>query len=190
VPGEDALWGSGVSACATCDGFFFRDQHVVVVGGGDSAVEEATFLTKFASKVTIVHRRDQLRASVIMQDRARANERIEFAWDSAITAINGSDGRVTSVDLVDTVTGATSSLACDGVFLAIGHIPNTWLFDGVLAVDDQGYLVVEEPSTRTNVPGVFACGDVTDHTYRQAITAAGTGCRAAMDAERWLTDQG
>jgi len=189
VPGEDELWGSGVSACATCDGFFFRDQHVVVVGGGDSAVEEATFLTKFASKVTIVHRRDQLRASVIMQDRARANERIEFAWNAAITTINGSDGQVTSVDLVDTVTGATSVLPCDGVFLAIGHIPNTWLFDGVLAVHDQGYLVVDEPSTRTNVPGVFACGDVTDHTYRQAITAAGTGCRAAMDAERWLNDQ-
>jgi len=189
VPGEDTLWGSGVSACATCDGFFFRDRHVVVVGGGDSAAEEATFLTKFASRVTIVHRRNELRASAIMRKRALTNERIDFEWDSIITRIDGADGQVTSVTLQDVSTGEERELACDGVFLAIGHIPNTWLFDGALATDDQGYLVVDEPSTRTNVEGVFACGDVMDHTYRQAITAAGTGARAAIDAERWLADQ-
>jgi thioredoxin reductase (NADPH) len=186
IPGEDELWGSGVSACATCDGFFFRDKHVVVVGGGDSAMEEATFLTKFASKVTVVHRRDTLRASVIMQERAFKNDRIEFVFNAAPIAVNGADGVVSSVTLQDTLTGETNELACDGLFLAIGHIPNTWLFEGVLATDDEGYLVVDEPSTATNVPGVFACGDVMDHNYRQAITAAGTGCRAAIDAERWL----
>jgi thioredoxin reductase (NADPH) len=189
VPGEDTLWGSGVSACATCDGFFFRDRHVVVVGGGDSAAEEATFLTKFASRVTIVHRRNELRASAIMRKRALTNERIDFEWDSIITRIDGTDGQVTSVTLQDVGTGEEREFPCDGVFLAIGHIPNTWLFDGALATDDQGYLVVDEPSTRTNVEGVFACGDVMDHTYRQAITAAGTGARAAIDAERWLADQ-
>ncbi|MEY3020317.1 MAG: thioredoxin reductase [Actinomycetota bacterium] len=189
VPGEDVLWGSGVSACATCDGFFFRDRHVVVVGGGDSAVEEATFLTKFASRVTIVHRRQELRASAIMRQRALSNDRIDFEWDSVITRIDGADGQVSSVTLADVTTGEERAFPCDGVFLAIGHIPNTWLFDGALATDDQGYLVVDEPSTRTNVEGVFACGDVMDHTYRQAITAAGTGCRAAIDAERWLTDR-
>ncbi len=189
IPGEDELWGSGVSACATCDGFFFRDKHVIVVGGGDSAMEEATFLTKFAAKVTLVHRRDEFRASAIMLDRARANEKIEFVTNAAIDSIHGENGLMTGITVTDANTNETRQIAADGLFLAIGHIPNTWLFDGVLTRDDEGYLVVDEPSTRTNVDGVFACGDVTDHTYRQAITAAGTGCRAAIDAERWLADQ-
>ncbi len=185
VPGEETLWGAGVSACATCDGFFFRDRHVVVIGGGDSAMEEAVFLTKFASKVTVIHRRSELRASVILQERAFKNDRIEFVLDAEVDAINGTDGQVTSVT-VRTRDGEVSELACDGVFLAIGHIPNTQLFDGVLDTDDEGYLIVAEPSTATNVAGVFACGDVMDHTYRQAITAAGSGCKAAIDVERWL----
>ncbi len=188
IPGEEELWGAGVSACATCDGFFFRDRHVVVVGGGDSAMEEATFLTKFASKVTVVHRRDELRASAIMQERAFKNDAIEFVFDSVVTRINGADGQVDSVNLRNRA-GEETELACDGVFLAIGHIPNTHLFDGVLDTDAEGYLVVDEPATATNVAGVFACGDVMDHTYRQAVTAAGTGCKAAIDAERWLAAQ-
>lgn len=189
VPGEDALWGAGVSACATCDGFFFRDKHVVVVGGGDSAMEEAIFLTKFASKVTVVHRRSELRASVILQERAFKNDRVEFVFDAEVKQINGDGGQVSSVTLTMR-DGSEQALACDGVFLAIGHIPNTQLFTGVLDVDEEGYLVVDEPSTATQVPGVFACGDVTDHTYRQAVTAAGSGCKAAIDVERWLAGGG
>lgn len=190
IPGEDELWGAGVSACATCDGFFFRDRHVVVVGGGDSAMEEAMFLTKFADKVTVVHRRDQLRASQILQDRAMANDKIEFVWNASPIEVKGEAGQVSALILQDTVTGETRELACDGLFLAIGHIPNTWLFDGTLDTDDDGYLIVDEPSTATNVPGVFASGDVMDSTYRQAVTAAGSGCRAAIDAERWLAAEG
>jgi thioredoxin reductase (NADPH) len=186
VPGEDELWGSGVSACATCDGFFFRDKHVLIAGGGDSAMEEAIFLTKFASKVTVVHRRDQLRASAILQERAFKNDRIEFALNAVIERVLGTDGTMSGVVLKDTVTGETRQFAADGLFLAIGHIPNTWLFADVLDTDEEGYLIVDEPSTATKVPGVFACGDVMDHTYRQAVTAAGTGCRAAIDAERYL----
>jgi thioredoxin reductase (NADPH) len=188
VPGEDELWGSGVSACATCDGFFFKDKHVVIVGGGDSAMEEAMFLTKFASKVSVIHRRDELRASKIMQERALKNDKIDFVWNSVIDEVRGSNGQVSSVVLRDTVTGETRDFAAEGLFLAIGHIPNTWLFEGRLDLDDDGYLLVDQPSTATNVPGVFACGDVMDAVYRQAVTAAGTGCRAAIDAERFLAE--
>jgi thioredoxin reductase (NADPH) len=188
LPSEEKFQGMGVSACATCDGFFFKDKHVVIVGGGDSAMEEAMFLTKFASKVSVIHRRDELRASKIMQERALKNDKIEFVWNSLIDEVRGADGQVSSVLLRDTVTGETRDFPAEGLFLAIGHIPNTWLFEGTLDLDDEGYLLVDQPSTATNVPGVFACGDVMDSIYRQAVTAAGTGCRAAIDAERFLAE--
>jgi thioredoxin reductase (NADPH) len=186
---EERLIGHGLSTCATCDGFFFRGQEIAVVGGGDSALEEATFLTKFADKVTLIVRRDELRASAIMQDRAKANPKIEFLWNTSVTEINGTD-KVESVDIVDNETGETGQLAVTGLFIAIGHKPNTDLFKDVLDMDEaSGYLVTRPDSTYTNVPGVFACGDVKDSVYRQAITAAGSGCMAAIDAERWLEDQ-
>jgi thioredoxin reductase (NADPH) len=185
VPGEKKLSGHGVSWCATCDGFFFREQEIAVVGGGDSAMEEALFLTRFAKTVTVIHRRDTLRASKIMQERAFANPKVKFQWNSEVAEILG-DGKITGLRLRDTVTGAESELAVGGLFVAIGHEPRTELFAGQLATDANGYLLVEEPSTRTAIPGVFASGDVVDHTYRQAITAAGTGCAAALDAERYL----
>jgi thioredoxin reductase (NADPH) len=186
LPDEKRLSGHGVSWCATCDGFFFRDQDIAVVGGGDSAVEEATFLTKFARSVTIVHRRDELRASKIMAERAHANPKIRFAWNSAVDAIHGED-KLTGVTLRDTVTGETRELPVTGLFVAIGHDPRNELVKGVIDLDAEGYVLVEGRSTRTNVPGVFACGDLVDHTYRQAITAAGSGCAAALDAERFLS---
>ena len=187
VPGEDLLSGHGVSWCATCDGFFFREQDIAVVGGGDSAMEEATFLTRFARSVTVIHRRDALRASKIMQDRAFANPKVKFAWDSEVVEILGED-RVTGVRLRNTKTREESELAVTGIFVAIGHDPRSELFTGQLPTDPEGYLLVDQPSTRTAIDGVFAAGDVVDHTYRQAVTAAGTGCAAALDAERWLAD--
>ncbi|HEY8652991.1 MAG TPA: thioredoxin-disulfide reductase [Dermatophilaceae bacterium] len=187
LPDEKRLSGHGVSWCATCDGFFFRDQDIVVVGGGDSAIEEATFLTRFARSVTIVHRRDMLRASKIMVDRALNNDKIAFAWNSAVDAIHGED-KVTGVTLRDTVTGETRLLPVTGVFVAIGHDPRNELIKGVVALDSQGYVLVGSGTTATNIPGVFASGDLVDHTYRQAITAAGSGCAAALDAERFLAD--
>lgn len=188
VPGEEEFSGRGVSFCATCDGFFFRDKHVIVVGGGDSAMEEATFLTKFASKVTVVHRRDQLRASKAMADRALANEKIEFAWNSVVEEVLG-DSAVTGVRLRSTVDDSTRVLDADGVFVAIGHLPRTAVVSGQVALDEAGYILVNDPGTATSLPGVFACGDAVDHTYRQAITAAGSGCRAALDAQNWLESQ-
>ncbi|MEU2256419.1 thioredoxin-disulfide reductase [Nocardia xishanensis] len=189
VPGEQRLLGRGVSACATCDGFFFKGQDIVVVGGGDSAMEEATFLTKFASSVTIVHRREEFRASRIMLERAKANEKIKFVLNAEVAEVHG-ENAVTSLTLRDTRTGETSELAATGLFVAIGHDPRSELVRGQVELDDEGYVQVEHPTTATKVPGVFAAGDLVDHTYRQAITAAGTGCRAAIDAERWLAEQG
>jgi thioredoxin reductase (NADPH) len=189
VPGEERLSGHGVSWCATCDGFFFRGQDIAVVGGGDSAMEEATFLTRFARSVTIIHRRDSLRASKIMQDRAMANPKIRFVWDSVVSEILGED-RVSGVRVRNVKTSEESTVAVRGVFVAIGHDPRSELFAGQLPTDPDGYLLVRQPSTETEIEGVFAAGDVVDRTYRQAVTAAGTGCAAALDAERWLADHG
>ncbi|MEX1908037.1 thioredoxin-disulfide reductase [Janibacter sp. Y6] len=193
VPDEKRLSGHGVSWCATCDGFFFRDQDIAVVGGGDSAIEEATFLTKFARSVTIVHRREELRASKIMADRALGNDKIRFAWNSEVSAIHGQD-KVSSITLRDTQTGAERDLEVTGLFVAIGHDPRNELLTQTadatkVALDTEGYVLAEGRSTRTNLDGVFACGDLVDHTYRQAITAAGSGCSAALDAERWLAER-
>jgi thioredoxin reductase (NADPH) len=185
---EERLIGRGLSTCATCDGFFFRGKEIAVVGGGDSAIEEASFLTKFASKVTLIHRRDSFRASKIMQDRALSNPKIEMLWNTAVTDIVGKD-QLESISLKNTVTGEESSMNVAGLFIAIGHRPNTDVFKGVIDMEDSGYLITRPDSTYTNIDGVFACGDVKDHVYRQAITAAGSGCMAAIDTERWLEHQ-
>jgi thioredoxin reductase (NADPH) len=184
---EDRLSGHGVSWCATCDGFFFREQHIAVVGGGDSALEEATFLSRFGSKVTLIHRRDQLRGSAIMADRALGDPKIEIAWNSEVASINGDD-KLEGLTLRDTVTGETRELPATGLFIAIGHDPRSELVRGQVDLDAEGYVLVEGRTTRTNLPGVFACGDLVDHTYRQAVTAAGSGCSAALDAERFLAE--
>jgi thioredoxin reductase (NADPH) len=189
IEGEKRLSGHGVSWCATCDGFFFRGQHIAVVGGGDSAMEEALFLTRFAETVTVIHRRSELRASKIMQERAFANPKIRFLWDTMVTEVLG-DTKVSGLRLRNKKTGEESTLEITGLFVAIGHEPRSELFTGQLPADTEGYLLVDQPSTRTSIPGVFACGDVVDHTYRQAVTAAGTGCSAALDAERYLASQG
>jgi thioredoxin reductase (NADPH) len=187
LPDEDRLSGHGVSWCATCDGFFFRDQHIAVVGGGDSAIEEATFLSRFGTKVTIIHRREELRASKIMQERAFADPKIDFAWNSEVVGIHGDD-KLSGLTLRDTVTGETRELDATGLFIAIGHDPRSELLVGQVDLDADGYVLVEHPSTRTNLPGVFASGDLVDHHYRQAVTAAGTGTAAALDAERYISD--
>jgi thioredoxin reductase (NADPH) len=190
LPSENELMGYGVSACATCDGFFFKGKEVAVVGGGDTAMEEAIYLTRFATKVTVIHRRRELRASVIMQERARKNPKIDWIWDAEVVEVIGHrDHGVTGLRLRDRESGATSDFPTQGLFVAIGHQPNTELFSGVLPRNASGYLLVEEPTTRTAIPGVFACGDATDPIYRQAVTAAGSGCKAAIDAERWLEAQ-
>jgi thioredoxin reductase (NADPH) len=188
VPGEQELLGHGVSSCATCDGFFFRGQHIAVVGGGDSAMEEASFLTRFGETVTIVHRRDEFRASKIMATRALSNPKISVAWNTVVTEILDGGGKVSGIRVRDVTTGEERELATTGVFVAIGHDPRSELFRGQLDLDDEGYIKVDAPSTRTNLEGVFAAGDVVDHVYRQAITAAGTGCAAALDAERYLAE--
>ncbi|MGH3636750.1 MAG: thioredoxin-disulfide reductase [Mycobacterium sp.] len=188
VPGEQELLGRGVSSCATCDGFFFRDQDIAVIGGGDSAMEEATFLTRFARSVTIVHRREEFRASKIMLNRARSNDKIRFVTNSVVVAVEG-EGTVSGLRLRDTITGAESGLAATGVFVAIGHDPRSQLVRGALDLDPDGYVLVKAPATHTSLDGVFAAGDLVDRTYRQAVTAAGTGCAAAIDAERWLAEQ-
>jgi len=187
LPDEDRLSGHGVSWCATCDGFFFREQHIAVVGGGDSAVEEATFLSRFGSKVTLIVRRDEMRASKIMQDRAFSDPKIDIAWNTAVEEIHGDD-KVTGLTVVDTVSGEKRHLDATGLFIAVGHDPRSELLGGQVGLDENGYVLVEHPSTRTNLAGVFACGDLVDHHYRQAVTAAGTGCAAALDAERFLAD--
>jgi thioredoxin reductase (NADPH) len=195
IPGERDLMGYGVSACATCDGAFFKDRHVVVVGGGDTAMEEALFLTRFASKVSVIHRRDELRASKVMADRALQHPKIEFVWNTVVTQVlgtkptaPGAPGGLEGLRIENRLTGETSSFDCDGFFVAIGHQPNTQLFEGQLDLDDDGYLRVQPGSTKTKIPGVFACGDVQDKVYRQAVTAAGTGCMAAIDCERFLEE--
>jgi len=187
LPNEQELSGRGVSWCATCDGFFFRDQHIAVVGGGDSAIEEATFLTRFGTKVSLIHRRDELRASKIMQERAFADPKLEIIWNSEVATINGTD-KLESLTLRDTTDGSTRDLPATGLFIAIGHDPRSELLKGQVNLDDEGYVLVDHPSTATNIPGVFACGDLVDHHYRQAITAAGTGCAAALDAERYVAE--
>ncbi|GAA4053206.1 thioredoxin-disulfide reductase [Nonomuraea soli] len=187
VPNEKRLSGHGVSWCATCDGFFFRAKDIVVVGGGDTAMEEATFLTRFAASVTVIHRRDTLRASKIMQERAFANEKIRFVWDSEVVDVLG-ETKVSGVQVRNVKTGELTEIPAEGLFIAIGHDPRTELVKGQITLDDEGYIKVESPSTRTNISGVFAAGDVVDHTYRQAITAAGTGCAASLDSERWLAE--
>jgi thioredoxin reductase (NADPH) len=188
IPGERTLAGHGLSWCATCDGFFFREQDIAVVGGGDSAMEEATFLTRFARSVTVIHRRDSLRASKIMQDRAYDNPKIKFLWDTEVLEAVG-DTKLTGLRVRNVKTGKEQVLEVSGVFVAIGHDPRSELFTGQLDINPAGYLLVKHPTTRTNIEGVFACGDVVDHIYRQAVTAAGTGCSAAIDAERWLASQ-
>lgn len=188
LPNEEKLSGRGVSYCATCDGFFFREQHIAVVGGGDSAVEEATFLTRFGSKVSLIVRRDELRASKIMQERAFADPKLDIVWNSVVESVNGAD-KLESVTLKDTVTGETRDLDSTGLFIAIGHDPRSELLQGQVDLDENGYVLVQQPSTVTNLPGVFAAGDLVDHHYRQAITAAGTGCAAALDAERYLGER-